>query len=256
MIIDGCARVSPTSYGSTEGYLEQLQEAGIHGGVIAAGGMMDVRWMDAYIKGRIKPDPVPKNDYVEEAINESPELHGLVALDPRDPRATEILEQHQERGFRGLYVSPFIHGFLYSDDGVASLASLCGERGMPFYSHVGYRPGANTADYAELARRFPRTNFVLTHMGAAPSDGEATNAATELSNFFVETSCGNYLHILETVNKAGASKVIFGSEYPLSHPTVELQKILLLPISERDRDKILGENIRELLHLEEAPGDI
>jgi uncharacterized protein len=52
------------------------------------------------------------------------------------------------------------------------------------------------------------------------------------------------------VKKAGAHKVIFGSEYPLSHPAVELKKILLLPITEAERERILSENIRELLRLE------
>lgn len=59
----------------------------------------------------------------------------------------------------------------------------------------------------------------------------------------------SYLHVLGTVEKAGASKVLFGSEYPLSHPALELQKILLLPITEAEREQILGGNARNLLRL-------
>ena len=86
-------------------------------------------------------------------------------------------------------------------------------------------------------------------MGALPTDGEAANAAAEMDNFFLETSLSSYLHVVETVKKTGASKVIFGSEFPLSHPALEMKKVLLLPITDGQREQILGGNIRELLHL-------
>lgn len=249
MIIDAHAHVSPSSYGSTERYLSQLREGGIQQGVVCPGGMLDVRRMGTYIAGKAKPDTVPKNEYVDQAVEAHPELHGLVCVDPLDPQAAEVVERYLTRGFRGLMVSPLIHKFSFTDEVMAPLASLCGEHRAPIYSHVAYRPGANTPDFVALARRFPGTNFILEHMGAGPVDNEATAAATDLDNLFLETSLGSYLHILESVKEAGADKVIFGSEYPLSHPAAELKKILLLPISERDREKILGENIRELLRL-------
>lgn len=252
MIIDAHAHVSATSYGSTERYLEQLEQSGIQQGVICPGGMLDVRRMNDYITGKIKPDTTPKNEYVEQSLRSSSELHGLVGVDPLDPRAAEVVERYLKRGFRGLMVSPLIHKFSFTDDVLAPLASLCGDYQAPIYSHVAFRPGANTVEYVQLARRFPRTNFILEHMGASPVDHDATTAAAELDNFFLETSLSNYLHILETVKEAGASKVIFGSEYPLSHPAVELKKILLLPITESEREKILGGNIRELLRLGRA----
>jgi predicted TIM-barrel fold metal-dependent hydrolase len=252
MIIDAHAHVSATTYGSTENYLAQLAQAGIGHGVVCAGGMLDVRKMNAYIDGKIRPAAVPRNDYVEQAVDAHPELYGVVCVDPRDLRATEIAERYLSRGFRGLMVSPLVHGFSFSDDVLAPLVALCGEHEAPIYSHVAFRRGANTPDYVALARRFPRTRFILEHMGATPADHEATAAAVELDNVFLETSLGNYQHILGTVNEAGASKVIFGSEYPLSHPAAEVQKILLLPISEGEREKILSGNIRELLRLESA----
>ena len=38
----------------------------------------------------------------------------------------------------------------------------------------------------------------------------------------------------ETVKKTGASKIVFGSEFPMSHPGLELKKIRLLPVSEAE----------------------
>jgi predicted TIM-barrel fold metal-dependent hydrolase len=65
----------------------------------------------------------------------------------------------------------------------------------------------------------------------------------------LETSTGNYLHIQETVKKLGASKVIFGSEYPLSHPAIELEKILRLQVTDNEREQVLSKNIKHLLQM-------
>lgn len=249
MIIDAHAHVSPTTHGSAENYLEQLRGAGIQRGVICPGGMIDVRKMNDYIAGKARPDTTPKNDYVERSLQDHPELLGVACVNPLDPQAVDTLEALLQAGRLGLMISPLVHPFSFTDALVAPLASLCGEREVPIYSHVAFRRGADSVDYIELARRFPRTNFILEHIGLGPADEEATAAAAELDNFFVETSMDSYLHVLGTVKRAGASKVIFGSEYPLSHPALELTKVLLLPISDGEREKILGGNIRQLLRL-------
>lgn len=250
MIIDAHAHLSPTPYGSTERYLEVLRQSGIEQAVVCPGGMLDVRKMNDFVFGEKKPDTTPKNGYVGQSVRDNPVLHGMACVDPCAPRPVELLEELLAEGFRGLMVSPLIHRFTFADGPMADLARLCGERGVPIVSHNGWRPGANTGDYVQLARNFPRTNFILEHMGAPPADVEATEAAATLDNFFLETSLGSYLHVVETVKRAGASKVLFGSEYPLSHPALEMKKVLLLPIPDGERERILGGNARELLRLD------
>ncbi|SEM09870.1 hypothetical protein SAMN05444354_111154 [Stigmatella aurantiaca] len=251
MVIDAHAHVSLSSYGATEGYLKQLEQSGIQQGIIGPGAMLDVRRMSAYLGGKLKPDnDVPDNGYVEQSFRAHPQLHGLACVDPRAPQAVQTLEGYLRRGFRGLKLAPLVHPVPFDSPAVAGLVSFCGELGVPVYAHTGPHPGASTAGFAALAQRFPRTNFVLEHLGFGPADPEATAAANRLDNVFLETSLGSYLHIEESVKKAGAHKVLFGSEYPLSHPAVELKKILLLPISSHERERILGGNIRELLRLE------
>jgi uncharacterized protein len=256
MIIDAFAHVSPTFYGSTERYLEQLRLSGIAQGVISPGSMLDVSRMSDYLTGKAKAnqDVSSKNAYVEQSAAAHPLLHGLVCLDPNDPQAAHALGQALKRGFKGLMLAPLVHEFSFADDGVAILAEFCGEHRVPLSTPVSFRQKTGTAALVRLAQCFPATNFVLQHMGAGPADPEATAAATTLDNLFLETSLGSYLHILETVRRAGASKLLFGSEFPLSHPAVELQKILLLPITDREREQILGGNIRELLRLDWEEG--
>lgn len=253
MIIDAHAHLSDTPFGSTEGYLDLLQQSHIERGVVCAGGMLDVRKMNDFVFGAKTPARLPSNRYVERALRSSPALAGVAFVDPYDPGAAAELTRCLDLGFRGLFLSPLIHPFSFTDARVVELCVLCGERDLPVVSHNGWRPGANTADFAALARKAPRARFLLEHMGAPPADVEARDAATELPNFYLETSLGSYLHIVETLRTAGASKIVFGSEYPLSHPGVELAKILHLPVSEREMDLLLGGNAIDLFQLDRSP---
>lgn len=251
MIIDGHAHISSTDYGNVETYLQQLRCTSIEQGVIVPGGMLDVRKMTDYVTGKAKPqNPVPDNALVKDSFHKNPGIfHGLACVDPHQPGCTDTLEQCFKQGFRGLKLSPLSHEFSFASRAVASLAACCGDYGFPIYTHVVYSPGASTLRLVNLARQFPETNIIIGHMGFGPADQEALGAAVELDNFFLETSTGSYLHIKEAVKRAGPQKIIYGSEYPLSHPAVELQKILLLNLPGTDQDQVLGLNIKALLKL-------
>lgn len=249
MIIDAHAHLSTTSYGNIQLYIDQLKEAGIERGIVVPGGMMDVRKMTEYVTGKSKPEnTIPDNVYIKLALENHPcMLTGFACIDPHSPTAVEDLNAYFKNGYRGLKLSPMTHEFSFASKKIAQLVELCGEWEYPVYTHVVFSPGASTSKLVHLAKQFPNTNFILGHMGFGPADTEAVEGA-KLDNFFLETSMGSYLLIQEAIQKVGAGKIIFGSEFPLSHPKVELQKILVLTLSDDEKDKILGKNISQLLH--------
>ncbi|WP_226666615.1 amidohydrolase family protein [Metabacillus litoralis] len=250
LIIDAHAHLSNTEYGNTEMYLKLMKEVGIDQAVAVPGAMLDVRKMTEYITGRAKPEnPIPDNQYVERACKANKNIHGFICINPHDKDVDQQLEKGKKQGFKGLKLSPMSHQFSFSSKGITSLASLCGDYGFPLYSHVVYSPGASTVKFIQLAKQFPKTNFIIGHMGFGPADQEALEAAKSLENFYLETSTGNFLHIQESVKKVGSSKIIFGSEYPLSHPGIELEKIMKLQINDRQREEIVSGNIKHLLDI-------
>ncbi len=251
MIIDAHAHLSNTSYGNAELYLAQLRSGGIDLGLAVPGGMLDVRRMTDYITGQAKAEaPRPDNAYVRAACKSSAgRLRNFICVDPHAPDALAVLEEGLRQGDVGLKLSPMTHEFSFASRAVADMAACCGRYGVPVYSHVVYSPGAGTARFVALARQFPGTNFILGHMGFGPADQEGLAAAASLDNFYLETSTGNYLHLQEACKRAGPGKLIFGSEFPLSHPMAELEKILLLDMAEEARERILGGNIMALLPL-------
>lgn len=253
MIIDAHAHLVRSDYGNTELYLKQLRDAGIAGGVVVPGGMLDVRRLTDYVTGRAEPSPdPPDNAYVAESVRSHPQLVPLYCADPHADGAVEALIEALQNGCRGLKLSPLSHRFSFGSRAVAELVECVEAFGFPVYSHVLYSPGVSTEKFAGLARQFPTVPFILGHMGFGPADPEAIEAAAELDNLFLETSGGNVLHIRLAVEKAGASKVVFGSEFPLSHPRAELEKILCLGLSDPDLERILYRNIYDLLRLSEV----
>ena len=72
-----------------------------------------------------------------------------------------------------------------------------------------------------------------------------------LPNYFLET-CSTFRTpgvIEELVDKAGADRVLFGSDTPLMDPRPQLGKIITAAIDSDAKRLILGENARGLLGL-------
>jgi predicted TIM-barrel fold metal-dependent hydrolase len=235
MIIDGHAHVSASEFGNADELLRQLDQAGIDRAVCVPGGMIDVRQFSRILSGRLQPDQKIPNHLVYAAIAQHPDrLYGFVCINPKDAGALEMMREGFDRGCRGVKLAPIVHRFLFTEPVLDQVAEECGRRGFPVYTHVVPQPGGTTADFAALARRHSGTSFVLGHMGFGPGDTDAIELATQLPNFYLETSLGNFLIMRDALAAAGPTKLIFGSEFPLSHPKVELEKIKLLDSAAHD----------------------
>ena len=70
--------------------------------------------------------------------------------------------------------------------------------------------------------------------------------AARNDSLFLETSVGSYLIVKEALRRLGASKIIFGSEFPLYHPQVELEKIRVL-LKGEDLQRDTSKNILAML---------
>jgi uncharacterized protein len=102
-----------------------------------------------------------------------------------------------------------------------------------------------------LAREFPEVDFVVPHLGSFADDWGAQLAFVSLlgehANVFTDTSGVRRFSLLErAVLRAGASKVLFGSDGPWLHPGVELAKIRLLRLPREDESLVLGGNFLRL----------
>lgn len=103
-----------------------------------------------------------------------------------------------------------------------------------------------------IAAQYPDVNFIIPHLGSFADDWRAHRQVIDqlvrLPNVYADTSgVKRFDYVVEAVQRAGAHKVLFGSDGPWLHPALELQKIRLLRLPPAQEALILGGNVLRLL---------
>lgn len=103
-----------------------------------------------------------------------------------------------------------------------------------------------------LAREYPDVNFIIPHLGSFADDWRAQLALVDHlvrhRNIYTDTSGVRRFDLLaEAVRRAGARKVLFGSDGPWLHPAVELAKVRALGLASADQALVLGGNLLRLI---------
>jgi len=163
----------------------------------------------------------------------------------------ELTRAIRELGFRGLklHLGEMTPG-LTTDQIVGFIEPVtreCGNLGVPCLIDVGGRHEVIEA----LSESCASCDFIVAHLGA--SQGETVIdtfiglAATKI-NVYLDTS---YNHVPwkigDAIRRAGAAKVIWGSDGPLIHPAIELKKLEVLHLSPSEWTAVTSGNLRRLL---------
>ena len=103
-----------------------------------------------------------------------------------------------------------------------------------------------------LAREYPSVPFVIPHLGSFADDWKAQLAFIDHlarhPNVYTDTSGIRRFDLLEqAVTRAGAGKLLFGSDGPWLHPGVELAKVRALGLSDADEQRVLARNFLALI---------
>jgi predicted TIM-barrel fold metal-dependent hydrolase len=103
-----------------------------------------------------------------------------------------------------------------------------------------------------LADEYPDVRFIIPHLGSFADDWKAQVAFLDHlarhPNIYTDTSGVRRFDLLEqAIARAGARKVLFGSDGPWLHPAVELAKVRELRLSASDEAAVLGGNFLRLI---------
>jgi hypothetical protein len=188
------------------------------------------------------------NDDVLRAVHAQPErLRGLAAVNPWfGSEGVDELKRSLDAGMCGLKLNSHLQGFVLSDPIVHPLVEVCRDYQAPLYAHTGTPITAEPFQLAELARTFPEVTMVMGHMGYTDFWYDATPAALQSDNIYLETSLIDIMNIQTAIEKVGAHRILFGSDFPESDLSLELEKISMLEMSDDDRNRILGTNALEV----------
>lgn len=184
------------------------------------------------------------------------EVARLVASAPDRLYGFAFVNAARDRGHVHALVSEAVlrHGFVgikvHRHDAPIS-REVC-EAARAYRLPVLYDVGGEVSVMELLAQEYPDVNFIVPHLGSFSDDWRAQLALIDHlvrhPNVHADTSGVRRFDLLEqAVQRAGARKVLFGSDGPWLHPAVELAKIRALELPSADTELILGGNFLRLI---------
>ncbi|MEU0992238.1 amidohydrolase family protein [Streptomyces sp. NPDC005953] len=247
-ILDAHAHLAPGP-DATERILTSMKTHGIERTIVVAGAAISPDQLSRQIieGGHIESDA--HNDAVLEGCARSDgRLIPFYFANPHRVASAYRARAHQ---FRGLKLAPGVHGVPLNDPRTSALVEVAADIGHHVYLHCLQRAGFGVRDLVRLAGRYRHVTFVLGHAGVGDLDFYGIDLIEPLDNILFETSGGYTSVVRAAMDRLGPRRVLFGSEYPLQSPAVELAKFEALDIPPDEWNLIAWENAIRLIG--EAP---
>lgn len=234
-IFDAHAHLAPGD-GSVRRLLTEMDTRGIVRTVVVAGAVVSAdRLSRQLIEGGYVEDDADNDEVLAGAGTADGRLVPFFFANPHRPA-----DVYRVRGsdFRGLKLAPGVHGVQLLDDRVVALVEVAAKLGHNVYTHCLHRPGFGVRDLVELANRFPDTAFALGHCGVGDLDFYGIELVEPVGNIVFETSCGLTATVRRALERLGPHRLMFGSEYPMQAPLVELTKLEVLGLSSSEWEAV------------------
>ncbi|MEV6841947.1 amidohydrolase family protein [Actinoplanes sp. NPDC051411] len=241
-VFDFHARLVPGGDGRL---LQAMDRAGIDRAAVSAGGLIGLDELSVQITYGGRVETPADNSAVAQACERSGGR--LLPFYFADPRRDVDAYRKEAEHFRGLEISPAVHGFRLDEPAVAELVAIAAAMRHPVYVVTTGRPGCRPADLARLAFEFPQAVLVWGHCGHTGLEMAGLAELAPLSNVVAELSGCLTVTARTAIDRLGAGRVLFGTEFPLQHPAVELAKCAALGLEPADRDRVLRTNACRLL---------
>jgi hypothetical protein len=148
----------------------------------------------------------------------------------------------EKYGFRGIKVHRY-HGPITRE--------VC-EVAQKYTLPVLYDVMGTVSTVEMFATAYPDVDFIIPHLGSFADNWRANLALIDQlvrhPNVYTDTSAVLRFDLLEqAVARAGARKVLFGSDGPWLHPGLEMSKVKLLRLPPAQEQLILGGNLIRLI---------
>ena len=148
-----------------------------------------------------------------------------------------------------------------TDPGLDPIIKAAIAKDVPVLQHAwlkttGNLPGESTPfDVADLARRHPRARIIMAHLNGVGYRG--IEAIVDAPNVVVDTSGGDPESgmVEAAVRRLGPQRVVYGSDAPIRHFSVTMNKVLGANIPDAAKRAILWENALRVLKLDGKQGD-
>jgi len=201
------------------------------------------------------------NDEVAAFVAEAPErLVGVGSVDISRPMEAvrEIRRCVDTLGFKAIRVLPWLWEAPPTDRRFYPVYVACAEAGVPFCTQIGHTGPLMPSEVGrpiyldQIALDFPELVIVGGHIGYPWTD-EAIAVATKHENVYIDTSAYTVRRyppqLVDYLRGHGASKLLFGTNYPMIEPAKALEGLEALGLDDRSRSAFLGGNAARIFRI-------
>lgn len=196
------------------------------------------------------------NKFISDEVSHFPDkLIGLGTMHPESDDLRRDLKHIKELGLHGVKLHADIQRFAIDDYRCLKIYELCEKENMPILMHTGdYRfDYSNPNRLVPVLEKFKNLTVIGAHLGGWSVWDEAVEKLSGYKNFYVDSSSSLYElpaeHATEIIRTYGVEKVLFGSDFPIFSPDIELNRFMALPLTDDEKRKILSENVLKLYNI-------
>ena len=191
-------------------------------------------------------DYAQANAQVAQIVRKNPErFYGFAFLHADRDRgriAQMVQTAVEEYGFCGLKV--------HRHDARIS-REIC-QAARRFKLPILYDPTGEISTVELIATEYPDVNFIIPHLSSFADDWRAQISFIDMlarhKNVYTDTSGVRRFDLLEMAHqRAGARKILFGTDGPWLHPAVEIAKIYALKLTSDEQEWVLGGNLLRII---------
>lgn len=172
----------------------------------------------------------------------------------------------RRNGLRGAKVHPYFQGYALDDPALWRIFEAM-EGEFAVIMHVGTAgedPGdrCTPAMAAAIAERFPKLAVIACHFGGYWMLDDAEEELIGRPNVYLDTSWPPRVEevglerIGTLIERHGADRVLFASDWPMADPAAERTSIELLDLGQTATEQVLGGNFVRLLDERTSPARV
>ncbi|NDC89016.1 MAG: amidohydrolase [Bacteroidetes bacterium] len=177
-----------------------------------------------------------------------------------DRTIEENMRSIRDNGIVGVKLHPNFQGIDLADPRVIEICRALADDGIVVITHAGEGSDAAATERGSpqkvvaLADAIPNLTLMACHYGAYHQLDLAEDVVVG-SRVILETSWPPTMAILEPeriraiIERHGADRVVYGSDWPMADPVAEIAGIKALGLNPEDEAKVLGGNMARMLGL-------
>lgn len=170
----------------------------------------------------------------------------FAALHPDTPDLPEVVDALVSAGFAGVKLHPEFQRFKVDEPrALRMFSALAGK--LPVLLHCGDYRCDNSAPerVLNLIEKAPGLTLICAHLGGWTNWEQAASMLMG-QEIWVDTSSSLFALDAQTATRIirgyGVDRMLFGSDYPMWVPGEEVERLLALPLTDGEKEKILWSN--------------